>query len=74
MKNVCCNQKEQVKKIYLGILLEKPREGESIAVVLTKEKRTIHTSVVEKFIKYKNNVWVVETQNSIYVLQQKVEE
>jgi len=64
---------EKVKKIHFGILLDEiPREDERLRLLRLDDNQTVRTSVVESFVSfYEDRIWVVETQNSIYVLKKE---
>ena len=61
----------KVKKINFGILLdEKPIERTRTKILQLGENRLLTTSIIEKVTSfYDETIWVVETQNSIYIVK-----
>lgn len=63
-------QDDKVKKIYFGYLVEVPKKGNRVQLRMVDGNRLIKTSVLERVENYyEKRIWVVETKNSIYVLQ-----
>lgn len=68
---------DPAKKIRFGmLLLQEPCEGETLNLLWFSNDgpKTIRSSKVLKFTNFNGRLWIVETQNTLYVLKNLDEE